>query len=158
MREAGCSGAVIRHSIAVTEKALEIAQRVHISLDMDVLRKGALHHDIGRAKTQELDHVTVGADLAGVMGFGDRVVRVIEKHAGAGIPREEAVRLGLPARDFIPGEPEEIIVSYADNLINGEVVRSFDQALEAFKNMLGPDHPAIDRFIAMHELIESWIT
>lgn len=157
LKEAGCSESVIRHSIAVTEKALEIAEKVRIDVDNDLVRKGGIHHDIGRSRTHAIDHAVAGVEIAERIGFSGKVISIIERHIGSGIPKEEAVKLGLPPKDYIPETPEEIIVAYADNLADGDAIVAFEDALESFKKRLGADHPGVGRFIEMHALIESWM-
>jgi len=152
-----CPESVIQHSIAVAKEAMKIADKVVINIDRNLILKGAVNHDIGRSKTHKLDHFIVGAEIAAELGMDEDIVRIIERHIGAGIPKEEAVACGLPARNFIPVTPEEIIVSYADNLVDHVTAISFEQALDKFRTLLGYDHPAIDRFIIMHEEMQSWM-
>lgn len=137
--------------------AVEIAEKLEICIDTELVKEGALNHDIGRAGTQGVDHAVRGAEVARQLGMGERVVEIIERHVGAGIPAGEAARLGLPPRDFIPVTPEEIVVAYADNLVQGESIVSYEVALSRFRRQFGADHPAVRRFIAMHETIGSWM-
>ena len=157
LKMVNCSESVIQHSIAVAKEAMRIADRVTIDVDRSLILKGAVNHDIGRSKTHELDHFVVGAEIAAQLGMYEDVVRIIERHIGAGIPKEETVKYGLPFRDFIPLTPEEIIVSYADNLLDHVTIMSFEQALDKFRTRLGDDHPAIERFIIMHKKVQSWM-
>ncbi len=96
------------------------AQRQGLVVDRDLVRAGALLHDIGRSVTQDVKHAAVGADLLRADGYGDALVLVVERHTGAGIDAEEARALGLPARDYTPVTLEEKIVAHADNLYSGE--------------------------------------
>jgi uncharacterized protein len=98
-----------------------------------------------------------GVDIARRLGFSDRLVHIIERHIGAGITATEAVRLGLPRKDYLPLTTEEKIVSYADNLISGTREMPFYEALDRFKNILGPDHEGIELFIKQHQEIQSWM-
>lgn len=157
LRQAGCSEKVIAHSIAVTECALEIAEKVKIKVDIDLIRKGAINHDIGRAKGHGLDHFVVGAEIAREIGLEEAVVRIIERHIGAGMPMDEAIAEGLPPKDYIAETPEEIIVSYADNLTHHVTRASFEESVDKFRSRLGNDHPTIDRFFEMHKTVNSWI-
>ncbi|GBE31797.1 tRNA 2'-O-methylase [bacterium BMS3Bbin05] len=157
LKEAGCAENVIRHCIAVTEKALEIAKMVNVPVDKELIKKGGINHDIGRSVTHGIDHAVAGAGIAKSMGLREEVVRIIERHIGAGITRDEAISLGLPPKDYIPETPEEIIVAYADNLAKGDVMGEFDEALMSFSERLGDGHPAVERFIKMHKLIQTWI-
>ncbi len=157
LKLAGCSESLIQHSIAVTKRALEIADLVSVSVDRDLLKKGAINHDIGRSKTHELEHFVVGAEIARNYGFEEEVVRIIERHLGAGIYKDEAVTLGLPPKDYVPETAEEIIVSYADNLTHHVTNASFEMTIKKLEGRLGKDHPMIERFIDMHKKILSWM-
>lgn len=156
LKRAGCPDSVIEHILAVTNTALRIANEVRIPVDKEIIRSGALLHDIGRSKTHGINHAVVGAEIGRSFGVDERIVRIIERHIGAGITGDEAAALGLPVKEYLPETPEEKIVAYADNLINGTVEVPFDKALEQFKNALGEDHPAIWRHIRLHEEIEEW--
>lgn len=151
----GCNEHVQEHILAVRKLALEIADSLKVPVDRELVEKGAVYHDIGRAKTHGIEHAVVGAQMARELGLEEPVVRIVERHIGSGIAKEEARQLGLPEKDYIPESLEEKIVAYADNLLNGSKVVSFGEALERFKKVLGPEHPAIERFIKMHEEIES---
>ncbi len=153
----GCSDGVINHCLAVSRSALEIASKVKIPVDKELIEAGAILHDLGRCKTHGIEHAIVGASLAREMGLPAEVARIIERHVGAGISADEAKELGLPGKDYFPETPEEKIVSYADNLTDARGMRSFDEALRSFERALGKDHPAIKRFRAQHEEITKWI-
>ncbi len=154
---AGCSPEVIAHSILVSEKACAIARRVNINYDYELIRLGGLLHDIGRSKTHGIEHALVGVDVARSYGLSEEIIRIIERHIGAGIAALEAERLGLPKKDYLPLTPEEKIVSYADNLTCGVRELSFAEALERFKAMLGPAHEGIALFLKQHDEIRFWM-
>ena len=120
LRKSGCSQSVIRHCKAVRDVAVKIAQRTQA--DIALVEAGALLHDIGRSKTHGIHHGVEGAQIARNLGLPESIVHIIERHLGAGIPREEARALGLPPKDYLPVSLEEKIVAHADNLIdNGKV-------------------------------------
>ena len=48
-------------------------------------------HDIGRSKTQGIMHGVEGAKIATELGLPEAIVNIIERHLGAGIPKEEAM-------------------------------------------------------------------
>jgi uncharacterized protein (TIGR00295 family) len=94
-----------------------------LDVDADLVRQGALLHDIGRSLVQDVRHASAGADLLRNDGLGawdGRLVLVVERHTGAGIDAQEAKALGLPAKDYTPRSLEEKIVAHADNLYSGE--------------------------------------
>ncbi|MFQ5888088.1 MAG: TIGR00295 family protein [Candidatus Hydrothermarchaeales archaeon] len=157
LEERGCSDSVIKHCIAVSKKACEIGDMVLIEVDRDLIRLGALFHDIGRCKTHGIDHGVAGAEIARELGYPEKVVDIIERHLGAGISVEEAGTLELPLKDYTPKTPEEKIVSYADSLTFGTKFVSFEESLKKFKKSLGEDHPAIEKFLKLHQEIQAWM-
>ena len=85
---------VIEHSIAVRKKAMKIASNFD-NADKDLIRKGALLHDIGRSKTHDITHAIEGVRIAEKYGYGRDVLNIIERHIGAGITEKEAEKQGL---------------------------------------------------------------
>jgi len=154
---AGCARDVVAHCIAVTATAVSLAERVNIPLDRELVRQGSMFHDIGRGRTHGIDHAVAGVAIARELGFSEKLVLVIERHIGAGITAAEAVRLGLPRKDYLPLSPEEKIVSYADNLTSGVHEMPFYEALDRFKTILGPDHEGVELFIKQHHEIQGWM-
>jgi uncharacterized protein len=154
---AGCSKEVVAHCVAVSAIAVSLARRVKASLDRELVRQGGLFHDIGRARTHGIGHAVAGAEIARGVGFSDQLVLIIERHIGAGITAAEAVRLGLPQKDYLPLTTEEKIVSYADNLTSGVREMPFYEALERFKKILGPEHEGVELFIKQHHEIQGWM-
>jgi uncharacterized protein len=117
---------------------------------------GALLHDIGRSVTHDVTHAIVGARIAERLGLPRAIIDIIERHIGAGLTTTDALELGLPPKDYIPLTREEKLVSYADSLISGTRVDSYEQTVEKLKRILGDGHPGIERFIRMHEEVTSW--
>jgi uncharacterized protein (TIGR00295 family) len=121
MEKAGCDPKVIQHCMAVAELASVIAKRMEgqgVIIDEDLVQAGALLHDLGRSKSHGIDHAIVGAGLAKELGLDPKIIMIIERHIGAGIPAGEAVKLGLPKKDYLPQTIEEKIVTHADNMCN----------------------------------------
>ncbi len=115
LRDQGCSESVIKHSQAVRDLAQKIA--LCTTANLELIEAGSLLHDIGRGKTHGIMHAIVGADIARSLKLPQEIINIIERHLGAGIPREEAINLGLPEKDYLPITLEEKIVTHADNLI-----------------------------------------
>jgi uncharacterized protein len=155
--QAGCSADVVAHSIVVSQLALSFAERATVALDRELVQQGGLLHDIGRSRTHGIEHALAGVEIAKKLGFSEQLIHIIERHIGAGITEKEAVKLGLPKKDYIPLTPEEKIVSYADNLISGVRKMPFPEALDRFKIILGPDHEGVEFFLKQHHEIQSWI-
>ncbi|NOX20165.1 MAG: TIGR00295 family protein [Nitrospirae bacterium] len=156
LKKAGCEEDVIKHILAVKDVAMRIASEVKIPVDKELILTGAMLHDIGRSRTHSIKHALEGVEIARGLGFDERVLRIIERHIGAGITKDEARALGLPPKDYLPETPEEKIVAYADNLLNGHKEVSFEESLERFKKVLGADHPAVKRYKDLHNEIQSW--
>ncbi len=157
LREEGCSESVIRHVKAVKVVSTRIAQRIVESghhLNLELVKVGALLHDIGRWETHDISHGIEGARILRDKGL-ERIAPFAENHLGAGITAEEAEKLDIPKRDYLPNSLEEKIVTYGDNLIRGSEVQSFEDALEELRKELGPDHPSLERFKDIHQELQS---
>jgi len=128
LKSAGCSDNVIEHCKRVRDVALKIAECT--GANKKIVEVGALLHDIGRSKTHSIRHGIEGARIARKLGLPDVIVRIIERHLGAGIPKEEAKKLGLPERDFIPRSLEEKVVAHADNLIEYNRIIRVEEEIE----------------------------
>jgi uncharacterized protein len=110
------------------ELVCQIAEQflARLDVDADLVRVGALLHDIGvyRLYTTagELDttdyvrHGVLGHELLHGLGFPDEINRFCSRHTGVGITRADVLRqsLPIPVDDYVPGSPEEEIVQYAD--------------------------------------------
>ena len=118
------------------------------------MEAGALLHDIGRSQTHDVDHAAVGGMIARKLGLNESVVRIIERHIGAGIPPKEAHELGLPEGVYTPETIEEKIVSYADKLISGRKEVDISVTIKDFADRLGWDHPAIERLHKLQQEME----
>lgn len=132
LKEEGCPDWVIAHSILVCKIAKEIAKNFNV--DTELITQGALLHDIGRSKTNGIDHGIIGAELAIKHNFSKEIANIIEKHIGSGISKEEAIKLGLPPKSYIPTTIEEKIVSHADNLTNGDEEVDIGFTINKWKN------------------------
>jgi uncharacterized protein (TIGR00295 family) len=86
-------------------------------VDLKLVEAGALLHDIGRSRTNAVDHGVVGGQIAESEGLPEPVVKIIKRHVGGGITAEEAARFGWPQDVYVPLNLEEKIVSYADKLL-----------------------------------------
>ena len=118
-----------KHCIKVMEVALKIAQHVK-GIDTEAIKIGALLHDIGWAVTNNpFEHFIEGAKILEKEGFSEKIVLIVERHFGSGLSKEEAKKLGLPEKNYLPLSLEEKIVCYGDNLVEGNKERSFEQYL-----------------------------
>jgi len=154
---AGCSADVVAHCRKVSSMALSLADRLREPADRELVRLGGLFHDIGRSRTHDIAHAIAGVEIGRALGFSEQLLKIIERHIGAGITAAEARRLGLPEQDYLPLTREEQLVSYADNLISGERDMSYHEALDRFKRILGPDHEGVELFRRQHQDVQAWI-
>ncbi len=151
LNDLNCPDHLIKHCKAVCRKALKLSS--NFDVDIELVETGALLHDIGRSKTNGIDHAIIGAEILKDMGFSDSVANIALRHIGAGIPKEEAMQLGLPPQDYIPVTLEEKIVAHADNLTHWDKEVDLDFVIKKWKERLGTDHPSIPRIIKLHQEI-----
>ncbi len=123
---------VRRHCKRVAELALKIAKNVkNKNIDLNAVYIGALLHDIGRAITHDpFLHFIKSGEILRKEGFDEKIVKIAERHFSAGLKANEAKKLGLPAKDYMPETLEEKIVSFADNLVFGDKICSFDDFMK----------------------------
>jgi len=106
LEAAGTPEPVRRHARAVARLAVALAGRLSqkgVSLDLDLVRAGALLHDIAKG---EADHAAAGARHVAGVGFSEAAV-VVAGHMEA---------------TFAPDDPidERLVIVLADKLIAGE--------------------------------------
>ncbi len=149
LKNHGADEKLLKHSEAVRELALKVASLC--GADQKLISVGALLHDIGRTVTNGVDHAYAGSRILEEDNIDERIVRIVQRHSGAGITREEAKDLGLPEMDFIPETDEEKIVAHADNLFSGDKRISLDQCVQNYrkKNL---NEPA-ERILELHRYL-----
>ena len=122
---------MLEHSIAVSEKAVEIAEKhPELNLDQQFIYEAAMLHDIGIFMTDApsihcygdkpyICHGYLGAELMRREGLF-RHALVCERHTGAGIPLEQIEQedLPLPHRDLVPVSLEEQVICFADKFFS----------------------------------------
>lgn len=147
---------VIEHSKAVYKKVMVIAANFK-NADKDLIKKGALLHDIGRSKTHGISHAVEGAKIVKQYGYPEEVQNIVERHIGAGITEEESVKLGLPKKSYIPQTIEEKIVAHADNLLSGTKDVDIDFDIAKWKRKIDKPEENIKRLIELdNELIKAF--
>jgi len=129
---------IINHQMAVMRRALKIAHNiVHAKVDLRLIRAGALLHDIGRFNSHELIHTSMGGDILRFLGFPEELARIAETHSMGGLTPEEAVKLDLPARDYMPKTLEEKIVCLADKYLSGSNSVTIDERFKRWIEKYG---------------------
>lgn len=168
LRTAGMNEADLDHSLKVATKALEIARRTGATLDLELVGRGALFHDLGKTATHEISHGRIGAELGAKLGLPRAVTAVMEKHIRGGLTEPEAIELGLPVKDYTLHRLEERIIIYADRLVDiihdGIVeIKAESEAETRFVEILKGNHKygkneiTLKRYLGYHEEIQGLI-
>ncbi len=111
---------VRRHSEKVADKAMQIGSKIKkTKVDMHLIEIGALLHDIGRTKAHGFKHALIGGKIIRQRGFSERLARICETHILGGIDKEDAGKIGLPIKDYLPTTLEEKIICLADKHMSG---------------------------------------
>jgi len=165
---AGCPKEAVQHSLEVARKALEIASRVKIPVDKHLLARGAIFHDLGKAKTYGMEHGEIGAKMAEELGLEEAIRQIILKHIRGGLTEAEAKELGLPIRDYTLRTPEEKIVIYADRMVDiytdgivpdtdeTKAEANFSEILKSYEKY-GKNPATLQRYLALHAEIQGWL-
>ncbi|MCK9152221.1 TIGR00295 family protein [Methanobacterium alcaliphilum] len=153
LKKMRCPEWVIHHSQAVKKKAMDISQ--NFDVDEKLIQEGALLHDIGRCKTNDMHHAVIGACILSEHGFSEDLIKIVERHIGAGISKKEAILMGLPPKDYIPISLEEKIVAHADNLLNGSQEVNLDFVITKWTSKRGCDPQSIERLKKLHHELVS---
>jgi uncharacterized protein len=169
LQDAGLCAEDLDHSLKVAGKALEIARRVvaasKTSANMELVGRGALFHDLGKARTHAMEHGKIGAEMGQALGLPQAITDIMEKHIRGGLSAGEASELGLPVKDYTLRTLEERIVIYADRLVDilwdGLVkVDSAQDAEDRFINILennikyGKNAKTLERYRVYHNEIQ----
>jgi uncharacterized protein len=166
--KAGLNEADIRHSILVSRKAVDIAERTGMDLDKQLVARGALFHDLGKALTHSYQHGELGAEIGKSLGLPKSITDIARKHFHGGITPKEARALDLPVVDYTPRLLEERIILYADRLVDilTEGYFTFENEIEAeerFADIVtthrayGKDKLTAERYVAYHKEISALI-
>ena len=122
---------LIKHSMAVTKKALKIARKIkHLKPDLKFIKEASMLHDIGIFLTNAPEIECNGSKPYICHGYlGRKILEkegllkhglVCERHLGGGITKKEIKQqdLPLPQRDMIPISIEEQIICFADKFFS----------------------------------------
>lgn len=170
LQDASMSAEDLDHSLKVAGKALEIARRVgaagKATVDLELVGRGALFHDLGKTKTHGIEHGRIGAEMGAALGLPPAITAIMEKHIRGGLSAGEAAELGLPAKDYTLRTLEERIVIYADRLVDIiwdgiEKVDSQQDAEDRFMAILegnikyGKNAQTLERYRGYHTEIQN---
>ncbi|NPV88964.1 HDIG domain-containing protein [Coprothermobacteraceae bacterium] len=110
----------------------------------------SLLHDVGRAKTHNISHGVIGAEIAIAEGYEEPIPRMIERHIGAGLTAAEAKSMGLPPKDYVPVSLEEKILAAVDNLAMGDHLVTKEEFFAFVRNKFGSSRVS-ERFIKLYD-------
>jgi uncharacterized protein len=136
LRNEGASERLVEHCKTVSKVSEIIAKGIKsngYNVDVGLVKIGGLLHDIGRTKVNTVFHGYIGGDILRNKGFEEKVARFCETHIGGGISPEEAKKLNLPDRDYIPRTLEEKIVSFSDKISGVEEIIPLRETISQFK-------------------------
>ena len=117
---------VFTHCEIVAGIAEQLVARTAVPVDAELVRAGALLHDIGVYRlydgTGRIDyrdyirHGVLGHELLRAEGFPERLCRFCSCHTGVGLTRQDirAQQLPIPEADYLAETVEEQLVMYAD--------------------------------------------
>jgi uncharacterized protein len=146
-----CPEEVIKHCMVVEKRALALARNFSLQVDLELIKNGALLHDVGRCQSNDIHHAIVGAQILKKMEFSSELTQIVERHIGAGIPPQEALELGLPPKDYTPQTLEEKIVAHADNLVHNQEEVGLNFVLRKWEKRLGTEHASLERLKRLHQ-------
>ena len=124
------------HSTQVCNKALAIAEKSVVALDLDVVKNGAMLHDIGighchapgifcDGDAHYIEHGTWGAQMLRLYGAEHNLdlevyALICERHTGSGITAGEVAAQQLPiaVKDYLPVTNEEKLIALADKFFS----------------------------------------
>jgi uncharacterized protein (TIGR00295 family) len=135
----------------VTAILAEEFRRQGKEIDSEAAAAGALLHDIGRNRGRTVRHGLEGSEILKGEGVDEAVVQIVRRHVGAGISPEEAKMLGLPDLDYIPRTREQVVVCFADKMVDTDRVRPFEEEVRRFERK-GHD---VGRLVALKRNLEA---
>lgn len=156
---------LIAHSEAVRDKALQIAVRKSLDVDMQFVEEAAMLHDIGVVRVDApgihclgqqpyICHGVEGRHILEDEGL-PRHALVCERHTGSGISRAQIIEAGLPLphRDMLPISLEEKLICYADKFYSKSRAPRAEKPLERIMQQMAEHGPeAYERFMQLHSL------
>jgi len=149
LKEKGADEELLKHCKAVSSLAVKIANKCKKPVDTDLVKIGGLLHDLGRINTHGIEHGVEGGKLAREIGLPKEIARIMERHIGGGLSKEDAERLGLPKKNYIPETLEEKIIAHADNLISGHKRAEVVEAISRLVRLR--EEEGAKRILALHK-------
>lgn len=135
---------IIRHCVVVSRVSCKIAYNLSwkdYKLDIDIIRAGALLHDVAKVKAmkQGEDHAEMGARLLESMDH-PRIAEIIREHVFLKKPIEKQKNLS-----------EELVVNYADKRVMHTMVVSLDVRFRDLLTRYGKNQRAVKKIYELFE-------
>ncbi len=135
IKEIGGDDKYLDHVRAVTELAVRISNTIQskgIDIDIDAVYFGSMLHDIGRTKSDGIDHGLIGSEIFQqrrarfIKDFSlmpdtiEKISEAIKCHIVGGISGEwvKSAKLRIPKGDYTPRSLEAKIVALSDQLLH----------------------------------------
>lgn len=147
---------IYTHCQIVRDIALELIDARQLAVDRELVRVGAMLHDIGvyplftemgvlREGVSYITHGVEGEKLLRQEGFLEPVCRFAAHHTGTGLTRRQVIEQGLPLPpvDYMAETDEELLVMYADKFHSKTTPPCF-HTLESYRTYVaqfGADGP-----------------
>lgn len=156
-------GIILRHSLEVLAKSVEIInrKRLYKEVDFNLIISGAILHDIGTFKFLEneskegyIKHGVIGGEILRREGL-EKEALIAERHTGSGLTKEEIEKNGwdLPHQDFLPVSLEEKIICYADKFSSKNPDKK-DTLETILKEFDGYGEKSLERFLELKGMFE----
>jgi uncharacterized protein len=159
MMEYGRGAAWTKHCFAVAASAARVGSALgaYRAIDHGFLWSAALLHDIGRFVTHDpIRHGVEGYDLLTRLGY-EPEANVCASHILFGLDSCEAIRFGLPARDFVPRTIEERLVPLVDFLIEFDKPTTLDRRFSSLRKRYSDDEFFLSRLDRARERAEAFM-
>jgi len=119
---------VKEHSIKVAEVAMEITNQItRAEINKALVETGALLHDVGRSETHGFKHAQAGGRILRTKGFSEQLAKICETHILGGLDKDDAKKVGIPEKNYLPQTIEEKIICLADKRVLGDKKVSVDE-------------------------------
>lgn len=134
------------HCCVIRDISLQLIESGSLMLDTELVRVGALLHDIGvhplfgadgglRPHVNYITHGTEGEAILKNEGFPEMIYRFASHHTGVGLTKHDVTsqKLPLPLRDYLAETDEELLIMYADKF-HSKTTPPYFNSFEWYKN------------------------
>ncbi len=153
---------ILEHGVAVKKAAVILAKAIIKNghkVDLDLIKSGALLHDIGyfKAHWKGPDFIRHGIEGGKILRKEGllKEAKIAENHIGPGLTKEDIELHGfrLPKKDYLPKTIEEKIICYVDKLVFQDRLGTLKEVVAKFERKKLPAS-AKQRLMKLHNEIE----